>query len=140
MPATSTIACPADAEGASCLGFGSSLATGSVDGDGFDELLVGAAWSTVDGEVRAGAGYLFPGTITGPDEASVDVLRHSNPAKDARMGMAVTMTLSQLALPVSLPRVEPILGAPGAEAVYVFLCTALPGDTDANGSQCVAAE
>ena len=42
-------------------GFGSALATGDFDGDGFDDLAVGAPGKDVDGQEQAGSVFVLPG-------------------------------------------------------------------------------
>ena len=48
---------------ASCA-FGSSMATPDVNGDGFDDLLVGA-WQYDNGQIDEGRAFLYPGSPTG---------------------------------------------------------------------------
>lgn len=52
--------------------FGSSLAGCDLDGDGADELVIGAPWTTVDGAVRAGRAFVVPG---GPWRAPAEANR-----------------------------------------------------------------
>jgi len=63
--------------------YGSALAAADWDGDGYDELAVGA-WETgfysEDGSTyatRAGAIYLYPGSEDGPDQASESLFQRS---------------------------------------------------------------
>lgn len=125
-----------DARNASCSGFGGSLAIGEANGDGFSDLLVGAPLASVGDVSHAGAAYLVRGA------ASLDVfvsstntpavLVDSHPDINDTLGIAVTFLASQLT-PADAdlrgqPRAEPVAAAPGANRVFVFLCSGLPGD------------
>lgn len=136
--ATRELACPAAArEGlASCDGasFGAAIATGDVNADGRDDLLVGAPDAAVDGVGGAGAVFLFPGTEDGPDEGGADVLAHSTPEANDHLGRPLATVLTDLE---DAPRAEPVAGAPGRDATAVFLCTGLQGDTPAIGTRCL---
>lgn len=127
--------------GAGCEGFGSSLAIDDATGDGRGDLLVGAPLASVGDVSHAGAAYLFRG------DASLDVvvsstntpavLRDSRPDVNDTLGLSVTFLPSQLtppdALPRSAPRAEPVASAPGANRVFVFLCSGLAGDAPSEG-------
>lgn len=56
-------------------GFGASLASGSVDADGFDDLIVGVPREDVAGKRNAGLVHYFPGSAKGPTDSS-DTLLH----------------------------------------------------------------
>jgi glucose/arabinose dehydrogenase len=45
---------------------GAALAAGSIDGDGFDDLVVGAPGYTVSGKSAGGTLHYFPGSASGP--------------------------------------------------------------------------
>ncbi|MEI8256381.1 MAG: integrin alpha, partial [Deltaproteobacteria bacterium] len=113
--------------GVRCAGlpahFGTAIATGDVDGDGRDELLVGAPHATVDQTTRAGAVYVLRGSGSGAalTLATSTVLRDAAPTVDAFLGRDVRVALIG-------QREEPIVAAPGITAVRVYFCTGLDGD------------
>ncbi|MET0339761.1 MAG: FG-GAP repeat protein [Polyangiales bacterium] len=113
-----SIACR-DADGIGCAGaaFGASLATGDLDADGRAELLVGAPRARVRGVEGAGAAWLIPGAQAG---LALDAMRAVTPAprEAAHFGAAVATVRSA-------GRDEPVIGAPGAARVYLFLCSPL---------------
>jgi hypothetical protein len=130
------IACPS-IQGFDCAasGFGGDVAAGDLDGDSNLELIVGAPFATVDGASRAGTVFVFRGTATGPDATSTRALRFSSPEADDRLGTAVATAGSRLGS--ASPRAEVVAGAPGREAIAVFLCSGLPGDDPAAGARCL---
>jgi hypothetical protein len=71
-------------------GFGGALAAGDLDGDGADELVVGADQATVEGTTNAGlvAVYSFNGTSF---DAAMDPLRDLEPEVEQRFGIAVAV-------------------------------------------------
>jgi hypothetical protein len=127
-PEVSSVHC-ADvaARGVTCSqlasGFGSALAAGDLDGDGRDELLVGAHFASVDGIDHAGAVYVMRATGSGASLtlSTASVLRDSAPSADTELGRQVRVALLGA-------REEAIATAQGAAAVRVFLCTGIPGD------------
>lgn len=128
-PASTLVPCT-DSAGGSTLtcangGFGSSLAIGDANGDGKGDLLVGAPYTAVEGRGNAGAAYLLPGGTTLGDPV---VLVTSAPHANDTLGISVTFLPSQLG-PGQTPRAEPVAGAPGHGAVFVFLCSGLEGDS-----------
>jgi hypothetical protein len=119
--------CPGDARGVTCgdSAFGSALAIGNVDGDRYNDLLVGAPNATVGKTKEAGAVWLFPG---GPDSArdgGLDVDRATTlfaaEKKQARLGSSVAALHTK-------DRDEPVAGAPGEDRVYTFMCSPLEDD------------
>lgn len=59
-------------------GFGSSVAgAGDVNGDGFDDLVIGA-WKNADGGLEAGKAYLFYGSSTGIDSSNFTAVTGNN--------------------------------------------------------------
>jgi len=133
-PATTDIACPTLDASVACAGFGEALALGDLDADGDQDLLVGAPDSDVDGQRSAGAVFVFPGTPSGFDEVHRSVLADSNPDADDRLGATLTTVKTGLA---GTTRDEPVVGAPGAERVFVFLCTGIPGDSADAMARCL---
>ncbi|WP_428262599.1 integrin alpha [Haliangium sp.] len=74
---------------ANALGFGETLAVGPLDGDGGVELVVGAPGTPQDGEVAAGAAYLYrlsAGAVEPPA-----VLADAQPEANQRFGQSVAM-------------------------------------------------
>jgi hypothetical protein len=149
-PEVRDIPCTADLGGAaaSCDGFGAALAFGDADGDGLLELLVGAPLAGVGTTSHAGAAYLFQGNAQLDVFASAAneprVLVDSSPSVNDTLGLAVTFLPSQLdqtdaaTIPRNRPRAEPVASAPGANRIFVFLCTGLVGDSvDEDPSRCI---
>jgi hypothetical protein len=128
------------AEGITCdesSNFGASLAAGDVNGDGIQDLVVGAPNAEVDGRGGAGAIFVFAGTavITNLDDEFA-ALVHSSPTTNANLGLALSTVPGQMG--AAGRRDEIIAGAPGVNRVYVFLCTGLDGDRalDFEGTRC----
>ncbi|QQR75344.1 MAG: FG-GAP repeat protein [Holophagales bacterium] len=59
--------------------FGSSFAVGDFDGDGFDDLAIGAPNQTVGTLGGGGAIWILPGSVTGLDPASARRIDQSTP-------------------------------------------------------------
>ena len=129
------IACPATA-GIDCTasGFGSALAVGDVDADSDGDLVVGAPFSTVDGQANAGALYVIPSNGSDLDPANAKALTHSNPDPDDELGRSVTTVRTVLD---GVARHEPVGGAPGRNDALVFLCSGLASDSLAVGPRCI---
>ncbi|MBX3246607.1 MAG: VCBS repeat-containing protein [Myxococcales bacterium] len=124
-PPSTAIACPS-VEGVTCGGFGAALAVGDANGDGVGDLLVGAPTSrTSEGET--GAAYVLPGAAAGLDVATARALVPSSATDGALIGEEVAF-FTGAATPGGGRRSEPVASAPGADRVYVFLCTGLAGD------------
>lgn len=130
--AATVFTCPnVDGTGVDCDGssFGSAVAIGDINADGFGDLLVGAPFAAVDGTGSAGAVFVFPGNADGTSEDGVVVLRSSSPEDGARLGFSVATIRG-------VDRDEPVAGAPGNDSVNIFLCSGLDGDTPALGKRC----
>ncbi|MBX3272715.1 MAG: FG-GAP repeat protein [Sandaracinaceae bacterium] len=143
-PEATRLTCPS-AEGVVCddtSDFGAALAVGDVDGDGLDDLVVGAPNARVDDVGGAGAVFVFRGTsaITTFNTGAV-ALAHSSPTTNANLGQAVTTAPGPMGTG-GRRRDEVVAGAPGVNRVYVFLCTGLGADraSDLPGTQCQAME
>jgi hypothetical protein len=107
-------------------GFGAALALGDVNGDGFGDLLVGAPRADVQGVNEAGVVWIIPGSdgndeSGGLDLASMTNLYASSFESKAHAGTAVAALRTK-------DRDEPVVGAPGADTVYVFMCSKLEGE------------
>jgi hypothetical protein len=103
---------------APCTSFGDALATGDVDGDDREDLVVG--WPARHGS--AGAVVVFAHGAT-----SGSILEHSTPTGDQRVGRSVAVVTVG-------DRGEVVAGAAGE--VYYFFCSGLPGDDTAVGDRC----
>ncbi len=87
VPASELILTASDA--AADDGFGNAVASlGDLDGDGFGELIIGAAWEDDVGSA-AGATYVYFGSVTGPDPSSELKLTASDGDVDAHFGYSV---------------------------------------------------
>jgi len=70
-------------------GFGSSLAIGDLDGDGADELVIGAPQTDVDGITRAGSAYIY--AWNGTQLAHQRTLHDAQPEDEQRVGLTVAV-------------------------------------------------
>ncbi|MBI3952003.1 MAG: FG-GAP repeat protein [Acidobacteria bacterium] len=70
--------------------FGAVLATGDVNGDGIDDILVGAPGATAGDQVDAGLVYIFHGDRTF-DTSSDRTLQAPTPQADARFGVSIAV-------------------------------------------------
>ncbi len=107
--------------GCAATAFGASLAVGDVNGDGFGDLFAGAPKATVQGHREAGVVWVIPGSATGlvPDEMTN--LYATGLGSGDHLGTSVAALRTR-------GRDEPVAGAPGGDAVYVFMCSPLEGD------------
>jgi hypothetical protein len=100
--------------------FGASMAVGDVNGDGFGDLIVGAPHADVQGESKAGVAWLIPGSNAdesgGLDFENITNLYASNFKAGGLAGTSVAAVRTD-------DRDEPIVGAPGTNSVYMFLCS-----------------
>lgn len=132
--AAQVITCDADGTIAALectgAGFGSAFAIGNIDGEGPNELLASVPLATVDQVAHAGAGLVFPG-VTSIDglvaHGALLPLVDSRPRVNDTLGFAVAYLPTQLADGMTR-RDEPVVAAPGANRVFVYLCSGLPGD------------
>ncbi len=105
--------------------FGAALASGDLNGDGREELFVGAPGAEVDGV--SGAGVVV---VLGAEGGSLrldaaHILHDSSPEADGALGSSLA------AVPTAAgagARSELVTGAPGANRVFVFLCSGMAGD------------
>lgn len=140
-PVAIELSCP-DLEGVDCAAgsFGAALSIGDVDGDGTGDLIVGTPMAEVDGVGGAGAVFVFQGAASLTDlDRTVVALTASSPSSGAGLGTSVAVIPGAVANASSgARRVEPVAGAPGADRVYVFLCTGLDGDSPSttDGERC----
>ncbi len=113
--------------GVRCAGlpshFGSAIAAGDIDGDGRDELLIGAPHATVDGVARAGAVFVMHASASGAALTLTmsAVMRDAAPTVDALLGRDVRVALIAR-------REEPIVAVPGSTAVRAYFCSGIDGD------------
>lgn len=134
-PGTQVITCadlPAD-ERVVCDGLGTSVAAGDFDGDGDEDLVLGAALSSVGGAANAGSLYVLPNSA-GFDAGAGLALSVSSAIADAGLGTRVVVTQSNLS---TTPRDEPVSSAPGVNKLYIFYCTGLAGDAAEDGQRCL---
>ncbi|MEM1418633.1 MAG: FG-GAP repeat protein [Myxococcota bacterium] len=125
-PASGSVSCPTPASGVQCEGFGGSVAVGDFNADGAGDLLVGAPTSVVDGLRNAGAAFVLDRGET----ASTATLLTSETEIDGLFGEEVAVVESQLAGSV---RDEAVVGAPGMDSVFAFVCTGIGGDAVGEG-------
>jgi hypothetical protein len=76
--------------------FGYALTSGDFDGDGTDDLAIGAPFTTVDGNTKAGAVYVLFGTATGLKNVNAQLITQNTAGilgdanKGAGFGQALT--------------------------------------------------
>ncbi|MCB9758891.1 MAG: FG-GAP repeat protein [Alphaproteobacteria bacterium] len=119
--------------------FGNDVAgAGDVDGDGYDDLIIGASEDTIRG-VQTGSAFWFPGGPSGVDEARAVRLTPSDGVDSDWFGYAVSGTgdvhgSGHSAIAVSA--IRHVHGGVEPGAVYLFEDAALVGcvDADEDGS------
>jgi hypothetical protein len=101
--------------------FGASFATGDLDGDGSNEVAIGAPNALVSDRPGAGSVFLYdPGSPASP----LNALHDAVPVKNQKLGLSLAIS------PVA-GQDEVIAGAPGTDEVFVFFCSGVGGDTPA---------
>jgi hypothetical protein len=104
------------------VGFGASLATGDINGDGRDDLIVGAPLANIRAAGAGAVEVLAGGTsfdAIGTSDHSF--LTYSSIGAGARLGAAVATV-------PGVDRSEIVSGAPGNGRVAIFFCSGLRGD------------
>ncbi|QQR91949.1 MAG: FG-GAP repeat protein [Myxococcales bacterium] len=113
--------------------FAAALDTGDINGDGFDDLVVGAPGSIIDGQLDAGSVIVFPAIVRATNGSlafgEAVTVSHPSPGTGDLLGSAVAALPSGNA---DYARAEIVGGAPGANGgvgqVSVFLCSGLLAD------------
>jgi hypothetical protein len=95
--------------------FGAALSHGDLDGDGDQELLVGAPGMNARDKVNAGAVYLYD--LDGFSPALGDVLFLGDPKNQSQLGTSIDV--ARLG-----SRDVPVIGAPGTNDTMIFYCNA----------------
>ncbi|HEX6243030.1 MAG TPA: integrin alpha [Polyangiales bacterium] len=121
------VSCSEGLHGVRCAdsAFGASIALGDVDGDGFNDLLVGAPDARVGSANQSGAVWLFPGGEDGSRDGGLDLEGATNVVAHAKANARVGMAVAALH---TKERDEPVAGAPGEQRVYTFMCSDLEAD------------
>lgn len=119
----SNVGCYDGIRGVDCTdtAFGAALAIGDVNGDGFGDLIAGAPRAAVQGENEAGVVWVIPGSDKGLVLDDMTNLYATGLGSGDRLGTSVAALRTQ-------DRDEPAAGAPGGDAVYIFMCSKLEGD------------
>jgi hypothetical protein len=104
-----------DVEGCDQGVFGASLAHGDLDGDGDQELLVGAPGMNARDKVNSGAVYLYD--LDGFSPTLGDILFLGDPKNQSKLGTSIDV--ARLG-----SRDVPVVGAPGTNDVMLFYCSA----------------
>lgn len=115
-----------------CGGLGNAIGAADVDGDGSQELLLGAPQSEVADHEAAGAVFVVPDGGASPIDASV--LVDTDPKIDQKLGASV---VGIPVYPNGKLREEIAAGAPGAQAWRLFLCSGQDGDNRGAANRCV---
>ena len=126
-----SLAC-VSSERVDCAGFGEAITTADLDADGSDDLVVSAPNSSVDGVREQGAALVFHGS--GVDNSRIHYVFTSGGSEFDRFGAALAKVRTQLE---TTPRDELVIGAPGAQRVFVALCTGLVGDQTDSTDRCI---
>ena len=131
VPPARTLDCLNDAAmGAHCAagtsdaytGFGASLATGDVNADGRDDLIVGVPLSSV----RSAGGGTVLVLVGGASFDALGATEHSFLTYSSQSGSA-NLGATVATVP-GVDRAEIVAGAPGAGRVAVFFCSGVRGD------------
>ena len=110
--------------------FGTSVVAGDIDGDGFEDLVVGAR-ADEDAGSASGAIYVYGGSTTGLDASTEDKISASDGTAYARFGFAVGLADLDAdgyldALVAAMEATGP--GSPYERSVYVFAGECTPSD------------
>jgi hypothetical protein len=112
--------------------FGAAVAFGDVNGDGAQDLLVGAPLAEVSGKQAAGAVWLFAGNSSGRG-ALLDLDGATNLHADNKAQAHLGATVAALH---TRDRDEPVASAPNEDRLFTFMCSELEDDVSGN-TQCL---
>lgn len=113
--------------GCATSGFGRTLAAGDLDGDGLDDLVVGAPNASVGGLEGAGVVQTVRGTMRLASMGSEDAGRGTLWLEDA--GVMANFGVAVAAVPAPLGRADIAASQAGPPRTFVFYCSDLAGDS-----------
>ena len=112
------VLCPqlSELDGCAAQPFATSMVAGNLDAAGHDELIVGAANTSVRGESAAGAAFIH--TVTNGSLKAVQGLYVSTASSGDELGSSVAIA--------HVSDIDTVIaGAPGSSSVMVFYCNSL---------------